>query len=161
MRLKEIFSNVSQDKDRLADENRALKAMLQQNGLHGLPTGSSHHLDDNSSTPPSLGPYLGSNSSASDSYGCGSGMGHASASSQNTPYTPPPGSALSTSTAMRGVSPGGMSPLNVNVQYRNSHGSAGGPQRNPGIDYDQAGIDFVLKYEHHPSEAYMSPPPHS
>ncbi len=45
--------------------------------------------------------------------------------------------------------------------HSHSHGqgqqTGGGPQRNPGLDYDQAGIDFVLTYDN-PSSAYMSPP---
>lgn len=32
-------------------------------------------------------------------------------------------------------------------------------QVQPGVDYDQAGIDFVLTYANNPSKAYMSPPP--
>lgn len=30
---------------------------------------------------------------------------------------------------------------------------------NPNVDYDQAGIDFVLTYDH-PSQAYIQHPPH-
>ena len=32
-------------------------------------------------------------------------------------------------------------------------------QHNRGVDYEQAGIDFVLTYDNHPSKAYLSPPP--
>lgn len=145
LRLKEVYSNVSQDKERLAEENRSLKVLLQHNGLSvsaGTPI-----MDDNLSRP-SVGPYMGSGSSPS---GSGSYALH-SASTQNTPYTPPPGSALSTTGAMpRGLSPlGGLSP-NQAVAGLNRHSPSGqAPQRNPGVDYDQAGIDFVLKYDYIP-----------
>ncbi len=33
LRLKEIYSNISQDKERLAAENRQLKLLLSQNGM--------------------------------------------------------------------------------------------------------------------------------
>lgn len=156
LRLKEIYSNVSQDKERLAEENRSLKGMLQQNGLSISP--GTAMMDDNISNP-SVGPYIGSNSSAS---GSGS-YAPQSASTQNTSYTPPPGSALSTTGAMpRGLSPpGGLSPGNqAAALHRHSPtGHAPGPLRNPAVDYDQAGIDFVLTYGN-PSTAYLSPPQH-
>ncbi|KAG8159213.1 hypothetical protein KVR01_010874 [Diaporthe batatas] len=145
LRLKEVYSNVSQDKDRLAEENRSLKALMQQNGL--ALSGSLTMMDDTLSSP-SVGPYIGSNSSASMS-GSGS-YGLASASTQNSAYTPPPGSALSTTTAMQGMSPlGGLSPNQQAAGLHRQSPSAhlNGPRRNPGIDYDQAGVDFVLSLE--------------
>lgn len=158
LRLKEIYSNVSQDKERLAEENRSLKGMLQQNGLSMSPGPGTAMMDDNISNP-SVGPYIGSNSSAS---GSGS-YALQSASTQNTSYTPPPGSALSTTGAMpRGLSPpGGLSPGSNQAAALHRHSPTGqaapGPQRNPAVDYDQAGIDFVLTYGN-PSNAYLSPP---
>ncbi|KAJ0114247.1 hypothetical protein J7T55_010634 [Diaporthe amygdali] len=145
LRLKEVYSNVSQDKERLAEENRTLKAVMQQNGLPV--SGTIGMMDDNISSP-SVGPYIGSNSSASMT-GSGS-YGLASASTQNSAYTPPPGSALSTTTAMQGLSPlGGLSPSQQAVGLHRQSPSAHltGPRRNPGIDYDQAGVDFVLSLE--------------
>ncbi|KAI7773696.1 hypothetical protein LA080_010064 [Diaporthe eres] len=145
LRLKEVYSNVSQDKDRLAEENRSLKAMMQQNGLPV--SGAITMMDDNLSSP-SVGPFIGSNSSASMS-GSGS-YGLASASTQNSAYTPPPGSALSTTTAMQGMSPlGGLSPSQhaVGLHRQSPSAQLTGPRRNPGIDYDQAGVDFVLSLE--------------
>lgn len=129
--------------------------MMQQNGLPV--SGAITLMDDNLSSP-SVGPYIGSNSSASMS-GSGS-YGLASASTQNSAYTPPPGSALSTTTAMQGMSPlGGLSPSQQAVGLHRQSPSAQltGPRRNPGIDYDQAGVDFVLSYEN-PPNAYLSPP---
>lgn len=141
MRLKEIYSNVSQDKDRLAEENRSLKALLHQNGLAMSP--ATAIMDDGH-----LGHYLGTNSSPSVTGSASYGM--ASASTQNTAYTPPPGSALSTTGAMpRGLSPGGLSPATQTpgLHRPSPNGHSAGPQRNPMIDYDQNGINFVLTYD--------------
>ncbi|ROW00414.1 hypothetical protein VMCG_07298 [Cytospora schulzeri] len=145
LRLKEIFSNVSQDKERLAEENRSLKAMIQQNGLSI--SGHTATMDDNMSDP-SVGPYIGSTSSASVN-GSGS-YGLVSTSTQNTSYTPPPGSAMSTTTAMQGTSPpGGISPNQhaAGIRRHSPTAYSNGVQRKSGIDYDQAGIDFVLSLE--------------
>ncbi|KAF3769303.1 hypothetical protein M406DRAFT_240113, partial [Cryphonectria parasitica EP155] len=140
LRLKEIFSNVSQDKERLAEENRSLKVLLQHNGLT-LPHATAAMMDDNISNP-SVGPYLGSRSPAS--VAGSTSYGFPSVSTQHTAYTPPPGSALST-----GLSPGGLSPVTQasGLSMHSQISQAPGPQRNPGVDYDQAGIDFVLKLE--------------
>lgn len=132
---------MSQDRERLAEENRSLKIMLQQRGLSA--PGPTAMLDDNMSSP-SVGPYMRSNSSASAN-GSGS-YGLTSTSTQNTPYTPP---SASTTTAMQGTSPpGGISPSqHAAGLYRNSPKSRSNePRRNSGVDYDQAGIDFVLSY---------------
>ncbi|KAK7989041.1 hypothetical protein PG989_009356 [Apiospora arundinis] len=51
LRLKEIYSNVSQDKDKLAEENKQLKGLLNQNGI---PMASPGRMDDVISNP-SLG----------------------------------------------------------------------------------------------------------
>ncbi|KAK7731011.1 hypothetical protein SLS53_008882 [Cytospora paraplurivora] len=148
LRLKEIFSNVSRDKERLAEENRSLRVILQQNGL-SQPGAATVMMDDSMSSP-SVGPYIGSNSSASVN-GSGS-YGLTSTSTQNTSYTPPPpppppGSAMSTTTARQGQSPpDGLSPTRQAAGlYRHSPAvRADAPRRNLGVDYDQAGIDFVL-----------------
>ncbi|KAJ4402993.1 hypothetical protein N0V82_010719 [Gnomoniopsis sp. IMI 355080] len=143
LRLKEVFSNVSQDKERLAKENYSLKALLQQNGLSM--SAASGMLDDNMSNA-SVGPYMGSSPvSGSHSYGL------PSATTQQTPYTPPSGPALSATGAMpQGLSPPGLSPGNQAAAFRRpSPGAAtiSGPQRNPNLDYEQSGIDFVLHLE--------------
>lgn len=54
LRLKEVFSNVSLDRERLADENKRLRDLLTQAGLHyGSPyaAGSSTSQGPGSSTP--------------------------------------------------------------------------------------------------------------
>jgi len=159
LRLKEIYSNISHDKDRLAEENRQLRALLSQNGLAGVGTvvsggtggtganggnGSTGMLDDSMSNP-SIG-YT-SSASVTGSY--------APASSSNTSAFTSPLSALTSGSAN-------------NHNHHNHHhhsrhhsgqgqpSSAGGsgvgagsqPYRNPNLDYDQAGIDFVLTYDH-------------
>lgn len=143
LRLKEVFSNVSQDKERLAKENYSLKALLQQNGLSMSAT--TGMMDDNMSNA-SYGPYMGSSPvSGSHSYGL------PSATTQQTPYTPPSGSALSATGAMpQGLSPPGLSPGNQTAAFRRPSPGAGpksGPQRNPNLDYEQSGIEFVLHLE--------------
>ncbi|KAK3330790.1 hypothetical protein B0H66DRAFT_587100 [Apodospora peruviana] len=155
LRLKEIYSNVSQDKERLAEENRQLKALLSQNGM-GVGVGavaaggggSSSLLDDTMSNP-----SIGYTSSASMT---GS---YAPASSNTSAFTPPPLSAATTTGQRIGGSGGGISPHGVSHchhqhsgqgQHLSSVGGAGGGQssnRNPNLDYEQAGIDFVLTLE--------------
>ncbi|KAK4142594.1 uncharacterized protein C8A04DRAFT_29718 [Dichotomopilus funicola] len=130
LRLKEIFSHIAQDKERLAEENRQLKAMLVQNGLNvSLPAGSV--FDDQMSNPSG-----GYSSSASLS---GS---HVPASSQTTAFTPPP--PLS----------GGRSPNSAAYSYpqpqqqQQQHpGQAKLGNPTPMLDYEQVGIDFVLSLE--------------
>lgn len=126
LRLKEIYSNIAQDKDRLADENRQLKQILTNNGAT-LPAGvGSSLLDDTASNP-----SVGYSASASGSFG-------AAPSSHTSAFTPPP---IGTANSQRGLtSPHGTG--------QPPHGLATGhisdPRKNAGIDYEQAGIDFVL-----------------
>ncbi|KAI0016459.1 hypothetical protein F4780DRAFT_682365 [Xylariomycetidae sp. FL0641] len=119
LRLKEVFSNVSQDKDKLAEENRQLKSLLQQNGLSSPPPGL---LDDVLSTP-SMG-YT-SSGSISGSYAAGS----------STAFTPPMASMSS-----------GPSMSNHGL-LMHSHGLVTHSPSSSVVDYDQAGIDFVLALE--------------
>ncbi|OIW35644.1 hypothetical protein CONLIGDRAFT_639901 [Coniochaeta ligniaria NRRL 30616] len=141
LRLKEIYSNISHDKERLAEENRQLKALLAQNGMSAPVAGGS--LLDESMSNPSIG-YTSS----------GSISGAAAPSSYTSAFTPPPG----------GQRPRGTSPHQHGHHHHHHSGQGsgsgvgGGQQnRNPLVDYDQAGIDFVLTYDD-PSKAYMSPP---
>ncbi|GAB1311434.1 hypothetical protein MFIFM68171_01644 [Madurella fahalii] len=147
LRLKEVFSNISQDKERLAEENRQLRTLLNQSGLGaGTVTGASSVLDDTISNP-SVG-YTSNASMAG---------GYAPASSNTSAFTPPPLSANAMS--QRG---GGISPNSATYPHSHHHnqphpgpghqsagsGAAGGqPVQNPNVDYDQAGIDFVLTLE--------------
>ncbi|KAI1341485.1 hypothetical protein F5Y15DRAFT_357721 [Xylariaceae sp. FL0016] len=115
LRLKEVYSNASQDKDKLAEENRQLRNLLQQNGISPASAGAT----DDAISNPSLG-YT-SSGSVSGSYAPGS----------STAYTPPL-TSISAAPAM------------PNPQLM------GGQQQQlgqGGVDYDQAGIDFVLTLE--------------
>lgn len=128
MRLKEVFSNVSQDKDKIAEENRQLRNLLHQNGIttSGIPA-----MDDLMSNPYS------SSASMSGSYAAGS----------HSAFTPPM-TSISSLPSIAGSN-----------QMMGGHMGQQHPVQNC-VDYDQAGIDFVLTYELpvDPSKAYMSPP---
>ncbi|KAH8820312.1 hypothetical protein F5884DRAFT_744672 [Xylogone sp. PMI_703] len=119
MRLKENFSRISQDKEALAEENRQLKALLAQHGIPWTGTGGVEEF----TAAPSAG-YT-SSGSISGSYAPGS----------------------------QGFSP---SPQQTMSQYSSpipgEHGHAeersmAQQQVQQGVDYDQAGIDFVLTLE--------------
>ncbi|KAK3903681.1 AP-1-like transcription factor, partial [Staphylotrichum tortipilum] len=143
LRLKEIFSNISQDKQRLAEENRQLKTLLAQNGLGvGSLTGSSV-LDDSMSNP-----------SASYSPSASMAGSYVPASSNTSAFTPPPLSAGSGGRGGGGISPHSATyPHNHRRQHSgqgnlSAGGGAGNPaNQDPGFDYEQAGIDFVLALE--------------
>ncbi|KAI0385821.1 hypothetical protein F5Y04DRAFT_244732 [Hypomontagnella monticulosa] len=122
LRLKEIYSNVSQDKDKLAEENRQLKTLLQQNGIS---LGPGVGIDDVGN---GLSPGYTSSGSISGSYAPGS---------SNTAYTPPL-TSISSPPSMSVSSQG-------QPQARSAQ-----PSQQPGqnhVDYEQAGIDFVLTLE--------------
>lgn len=145
LRLKEIFSNISQDKARLAEENRQLKTLLAQNGLGvGSLAGGSSVLDDSMSNP-SVG--YSPSASMAGSYVPGS--------SNTSAFTPPLSAGSGGRGGGGGGGGGGISPHNAGYQHhQHQHsghgdissgaGTGGQPNQNPAIDYDQAGIDFVL-----------------
>ncbi|ETS87604.1 hypothetical protein PFICI_01432 [Pestalotiopsis fici W106-1] len=144
LRLKEVFSNVTQDKDKLAEENRQLKLLLAQNGSIG-------NLDDMTSTP-SLG-YNTSSPSVSGTSGS-----YAPASSATT-YTPPMTSQSSNAPPATATSQ--MMPTQQHgVPQQSQHSRSLSQQQR--VDYEQAGIDFVLSYENpdHSTKTYTSSPPH-
>lgn len=161
LRLKEIYSNISQDKERLAEENRQLKALLAQNGsMSGTAAGgggSDSLLDQDSISNPSSNPSVGYTPG-------GSVSGVVPASSYSSPFTPPP---LSGHSGSSGSQQGHHQHHRQDYQQHSGQamapsvtglGSAGSQQsRSLSVDYDQAGIDFVLTYENSP-KAYMTPP---
>lgn len=138
LRLKENFSMVSRSKDSLAEENRQLKQLLAQ---HGIPWHGSGGVDE-LALQASAG-YT-SSGSISGSYDPGSQS-----------YSPPPQSRSNSNPKFQSQSPqnAGMNGMN-GMNGR----SMAQQQVQPGVDYDQAGIDFVLTYAD-PQRAYMSPPP--
>ncbi|SPN97141.1 uncharacterized protein DNG_00657 [Cephalotrichum gorgonifer] len=133
LRLKETFSNVSQARVKLSEENNHLKAILRQNGIAygGL---------EESPNSAGLG-YSSSGSVSGTSYLPGS----------HSAFTPPPTSQSLASS----LSPSLQVPLNANSnQSPSPRPSPGGqqlqnpPRQRPDAghdkDYEQAGIDFVL-----------------
>ncbi|KAI5861862.1 hypothetical protein GGS23DRAFT_611468 [Durotheca rogersii] len=143
LRLKEVYSNISQDKEKLAEENRQLKNLLQQNGIA---LGSAGGLDDIVSGP---SPGYTPSGSVSGSYAPGSNNAFTPLTSISAP------SPISASSQGVGIPP--QAPRGVSRQQQH-------PPRQPAqgrVDYEQAGIDFVLTYENpeNPSQAYISPPP--
>ncbi|KAI0390960.1 hypothetical protein F5Y17DRAFT_34284 [Xylariaceae sp. FL0594] len=118
LRLKEVFSNVSQEKDKAVEEARQLRNLLHQNGIS---TSNIPAMDEVMSNP-SMG-YT-SSGSISGSYVAGS----------SSAYTPPM-TSLSSLPSVAG-----------SQQMLGGHmGQQHGVQSV--VDYDQAGIDFVLTLE--------------
>ncbi|OAA64331.1 Yap1 redox domain protein [Niveomyces insectorum RCEF 264] len=134
LRLKEIYSNVSQDKERLAEENRQLKHMLSQSGATlpaGVPRGGSSLLDDTASNP-----SISFSASASGSYA-------AAPSSHTSAFTPPPFGTQ----GQRGMISPQHGEAGHGLPHSHGSGQTEDPRKNAGIDYEQAGIDFVLTLE--------------
>lgn len=132
LRLKENFSLVSLDKETLAEENRQLKQLLAQHGIPWNGTGGVDELARNASVG-----YT-SSGSISGSYAPGS--------QSNSPLPQTYSSTPAHPNYANASAPNG-------VEGR----SIAGQQVQRGVDYDQAGIDFVLTYAD-PSKSYMSPP---
>lgn len=126
---------VTRSKDSLAEENRQLKQLLAQHGIPWTGTGGVDELAQQANTG-----YT-SSGSISGSYAPGSQT-----------YSPPPLTNSSNSNPQFT----NQSPASMNRS--NGGRSMAQQQVQPGVDYDQAGIDFVLTYAD-PSRAYMSPPP--
>lgn len=136
LRLKELYSNISQDKEICARENRLLKEMLAQ---HGIRYSRGHGQDDAASLP-SLG-HPSSTTSPGDGF----------APTSYTAFSPEQSATPSVASTGR---PGYLPPT-VGDRTRSAvqvNGEAG--------DLEQAGIDFVLTYDNSASSrAYLSPPP--
>ncbi|KAI0136551.1 BZIP-type transcription factor [Xylariales sp. AK1849] len=130
LRLKEVFSNVSQDKDKLAEENKQLKNLLNQ--FNGLSPATGGAMDDTVSNP---SPGYTSSTSITGSYAPGSA----------TAYTPP---LTSQSTAPSVSASSQMTGIQHHPQVHQHHQHARNiSQQQSRVDYDQAGIDFVLTLE--------------
>lgn len=144
LRLKEVYSNVTQDKDKLAEENSQLKRLLNQNGLAGA-------MEDVVSNP-----SLGYNTSSPS--GSGRSGSYAPASTA-TAYTPP----MTAQSNAPSISSSQTIGLQQHPhQHQNLHSRNVSQQQQQRVDYEQAGIDFVLTYENpeNPSKTYMPSPPH-
>lgn len=124
LRLKEIYSTVSQDREKLAEENRLLKEALVQSGIE-LP--SLGNLDR--SGGPDGANTFGGNTNGPSSFGTGPSntFSPGGASQSTAPSTSP------------GQSQGGYNALSAGqVQDIIQKSSASG------LDIEQVGIDFVL-----------------
>lgn len=131
LRLKESFTHVSQDKDKLAEENNHLKAILRQNGIP-------------------YGGMGGSPASASHGYNTtGSVSGTSYLQGSHSASTPP----LTSQSLASSMSPNLQVPLSVNSNPSPRTSPAGQqfpspptqrPENVHGIDTEQTGIDFVL-----------------
>ncbi|KAF7853849.1 uncharacterized protein EAF02_011839 [Botrytis sinoallii] len=129
-RLKENFSNVTQSKQSLAEENRQLKKLLAQHGISWNGSGGVDEFTNN----PSLG-YKSSDSQAG-SYAPGS-----------LSFSPPPLSHSSNSNPNSTYYDAGSPQLGGAHRFYNGNDSSMAHQPVQGVDYDQAGIDFVLTLE--------------
>jgi hypothetical protein len=131
LRLKEVFSNTSRERDAYAEENRRLKELLMAHGIaFDLSSPANSGLQQMGSST-----YAGSSrGSVSGGYGTGT---------NSTGYTSPSSQPVSTMSNpnQHGIPPQQAPPMQ---------------QQNAGLDYDQLGIDFVLTYDRTP---YLSPPP--
>lgn len=142
LRLKENFSNVTQSKQTLAEENRQLKQLLAQ---HGIPWNGNGGVDEYRNNQ-NLG-YKSSDSPVG-SYAPGSST-----------FSPPPLSQSSNSNANSMHYDSGSPLVGGGNGVYNGNGRSMAQQQVQGVDYDQAGIDFVLTYGKDSSSAYLSPPP--
>ncbi|TWU75434.1 hypothetical protein ED733_004215 [Metarhizium rileyi] len=117
LRLKELYSNVSQSKEKLLAENKQLKAMMAQ---HGIPVPRSGDQDEGGS-PGAAGASPG-NSGAPASYAAS--------------FSPGSQSGASTGYSTKFL------PMTGHQMHNAVHQSA-----KKGVDFEQAGIDFVLTLE--------------
>ncbi|KAF2270546.1 hypothetical protein CC78DRAFT_539063 [Lojkania enalia] len=125
LRLKDVFSQTSRERDAFAEENRRLKELLMAHGI-------SYDL----SSPGNSGlPHIGSSTYGGSSRG--SISGGFGAGTNSTGYTSPPAMSAQSSGPMPGS---GIPPQRAQQSQQ--------PQQpNGGMDYDQIGIDFVLTLE--------------
>lgn len=132
--MKELYSRISQDKEKLAKENRHLRDALAQ---HGIPFRGGGQ-DDVASNP---------------------SIGHPSSASPGNSFVPASHTAFSPSqsTAPSVTSSGYAS--NLQPMTGDHMRSVVQVSAAKGIDFEQAGIDFVLTYDNSASRAYFSPPP--
>ncbi|ESZ90029.1 hypothetical protein SBOR_9585 [Sclerotinia borealis F-4128] len=130
LRLKDNFSNVTQSKQSLAEENRQLKELLAQ---HGIPWTGNGGVDEFTNNP-SFG-YKSSDSQAG-SYAAGSSTFSPPSLSHSSNSNPSSTHYDSGSPQARGATGG-----------YNGSGRSMASQQVQGVDYYQAGIDFVLTLE--------------
>ncbi|KAK5127204.1 hypothetical protein LTR85_008566 [Meristemomyces frigidus] len=120
LRLKEVFSNATRERDAVAEENRRLKELLAAHGIrYDFASAPIKFQRENSGYMPS------SSGSISGSYAPGSG-------SDSANFSPPP--------LIPGQAPNGLPPHQPHMQSM-------AQLPNNSLDYDSIGIDFVLTLE--------------
>lgn len=135
LRLKELFGNVSSEKDKLVEENKQLKHTMSSHGLAvSTPMRQDASLSPGSAAHPS-------STSGGSSYGAGA----------HSAFTPP----LTTNSTAPSIS----SSHHQGLSGGQFHSPPQQGSASRGTDLDQAGIDFVLTYDNPSSSAYLSPPP--
>lgn len=143
LRLKDLYTNTTRERNAVVDENRRLKELLNAHGIsYDFGTSPIKFQRQNSAYGPS------SSGSISGSYG---------PASDSTHFSPPP---LPVKVPQMQGQPGMSPPMPPQQQMRSM-----AQLPNNDIDYDQIGIDFVLTYDSQgrpilPAPApYPSPPP--
>lgn len=145
LRLKEVFAETTQERDRVLEENNRLRALLTQHGISYDFGETPVKFQRNTSeyNPSSSGSISGSYPQPSDSAGF-------------SPPAPPP-NGLPLAMPNDQMQPQSNVTSAPQPQMRNNMAQLPGNQ----LDYDQIGIDFVLTYDSQgaPRLPYPSPPP--
>ncbi|KAK5174122.1 uncharacterized protein LTR77_001202 [Saxophila tyrrhenica] len=138
LRLKDVYADSTRDRDKVMEENRRLRILLEQHGIsYNFGESPVKFQRENSGYGPS------SSGSISGSYPPGS---------DSTGFSPPPSSGQPMQISQQ--HPGGMQqqqrPMASMAQLPNNQ-----------VDYDQIGIDFVLTYDSQgrPTGRAPAPPP--
>ncbi|RCI11437.1 hypothetical protein L249_7337 [Ophiocordyceps polyrhachis-furcata BCC 54312] len=130
LRLKELYGNVSLEKEKLVEANRQLRDALAQHGIQFIPSAGQENLSSNLS------------------------MGNASGTSPGTSFAAGSFTSFSPSQSSPGFT-SNMHPMTADQMRATTQ-----PTKGNGVDCEQAGIDFVLAYgSSASSRAYLSPPP--
>lgn len=149
MRLKDLYSDSTRERDQALAEVDRLKALLSAHGLHvDMPTPVSSN--NNTAMHSYHGSSSGSNSGGyrRDSENTSSAMSPITSSTQGGHFS----TSHSGSISYQQHTPPAMGA----AQLPASGFTSGGPP----LDYDQLGVDFVLAYENSRGRAaYPSPPP--
>ena len=140
MRLKELYAQSTKDHEHVTEENHALKELLKAHGIQFDP--SVLNLPYNSTQSQ----YGGSSTSVTNSQRGGPFSTGVTSPARTGPSSIPNQSNMGSPPGSEGA-------------MMHHHGAPQGYRPNPqqpGVDYDQVGIDFVLTYGRTP---YLSPPP--
>lgn len=141
LRLKELYDQSARDREHVTEENHALRELLK---AHGIP------FDPNILNIPynsANSQYGGSSTSVTNSQTRGSFSTGVTSPTRTGPSSIPNQSNMG--------SPPGSDGAMMHSHSAPPQGYRPNPQQ-PGVDYDQVGIDFVLTYGRTP---YLSPPP--